>query len=313
MLRRARPVPSPPPRREGTVPLPDGRRLGYAEYGDPNGPLVLWFHGTPGGRRQVPPLGRRAAADLGLRLVCVERPGAGDSTDHAYPTIRDSAPDLAVVADHLGHDRFMIVALSGGGPYALACAHEMPDRVVALGILGGLVPTSGDEAAAGGIVALTRPFNVLLTAFRRLLGRGLWAFVRGAEPAGHLMYRAYTRLLPHGDDKVLADPELEAMFIDDINRAARRRFHAFVNDLVLVGRPWGFSVADVRVPVRWWHGDADPFVALDQAERTIALLADVELTVRPDESHLGGFAVADEVLAVMASHWNAVGSPVVGE
>lgn len=270
MLRPSGVVPSPPPRLEGTVPLPDGRRLGYAEFGDPNGRLVLWFHGTPGARRQVPPLGRRGASQLGLRLVCVERPGAGDSTDHAYRTVRDAAADFAVVADHLGHERFMILALSGGGPYALACAHEMPDRVVAVGILGGLVPTTGDEAAAGGIVALSRPFNVLLTAFRRGLGRGLWLFVHGAKPAGHLLYRAYMHLLPHGDDKVLADPEIEAMFLDDIISAARRNFHAFVNDLVLVGRPWGFSVADVRVPVRWWHGDADPFVALDQARRTRA-------------------------------------------
>ncbi|MGH8986833.1 MAG: alpha/beta fold hydrolase [Acidimicrobiia bacterium] len=293
-----------PPRLEGTIPLPDGRRLGFAEYGDPNGPLVLWFHGTPGARRQVPPLARGAAAELGLRLVCVERPGVGDSTDHAYRTVRDFAADIAVVADHLGHEHFMIVALSGGGPYALACAHDMPDRAVALGIIGGLVPTNGVEAAAGGIVALTRPFNVLLTAFRRPLGRGLWAFVRGARPVGHLAYRAYMHLLPHGDDKVLADPELEAMFIDDLNSASRRNFHAFVNDLVLVGRPWGFAVSDVRVPVRWWHGDADPFVALDQAQRTIARLADVELTVRHDESHLGGFAVADTVLATTAALWD---------
>lgn len=293
-----------PPRLEGTIPLPDGRRLGFAEFGDPNGRLVLWFHGTPGARRQVPPLARRGAAALGLRLVCVERPGVGDSTDHAYRTVQDSTADFALVADHLGHERFIIVALSGGGPYALACAHDMPRRVVALGILGGLVPTSGDEAAAGGIVALTRPYNLLLTAFRRFLGRGLWAFVRGAQPLGHPLYRAYMQLLPHGDDKILADPEIEAMFIDDLNSGARRRFHAFVNDLVLVGRPWGFSVADVSVPVRWWHGDADPFVALDQARRTIARLPDVELTVRHDESHLGGFAVADEVLATMAALWD---------
>jgi pimeloyl-ACP methyl ester carboxylesterase len=293
-----------PPRLEGTVSLPDGRRLGFAEYGDPNGRLALWFHGTPGARRQVPPLARRAATDLGLRLVCVERPGVGDSTDHAYRTVRDSAADIAVVADHLGHERFVIVALSGGGPYALACAHEMPNRVVALGILGGLVPTSGNEAAAAGIVALTRPYNVLLTAFRRVLGRGLWAFVRGAKPLGHVLYRAYMHLLPHGDDEILADPDIEAMFIDDLNSGARRQFHAFVNDLALVGRPWGFSVADVRVPVRWWHGDADPFVALDQAQRTVALLSDVVLTVRHDESHLGGFAIADGVLATMASLWD---------
>jgi pimeloyl-ACP methyl ester carboxylesterase len=288
------------PRLEGTVPLPDGRRLGYAEYGDPHGTLLLWFHGSPGARRQVPPAAREAADRLGLRLVCVERPGVGVSSDHAYRQLRDAPADIAVVADHLGHGRFLVLGLSGGGPYALACAHEMPERVVAVGILGGLVPTTGEEAAAtDGIVALTRPFNRLLTVFRVPLGMGLWTFIRVTQPAGHYLYRAYT----HRDDKVLDDPELEAMFVDDLVTGSRRQFNAFVNDLVLVGRPWGFRVADVRVPVRWWHGDADPFVSLEQAQRTVTLLPDVELHVRHDESHLGGFAVGGEMLETLAELW----------
>jgi pimeloyl-ACP methyl ester carboxylesterase len=304
------------PRLEGTVLLPDGRRLGYAEYGNPHGTLVLWFHGTPGARRQVPPAAREAAERLGLRLVCVERPGVGASSDHMYRQVRDAAADIAAVADDLGHHRFLILGLSGGGPYALACAHEMPDRVVAVGVLGGLVPTTGEEAAAHtGIVSLTRPFNPLLTIFRRALGLGLWSFIRVSEPAGHYLYRAYTHLLPHGDDTVLDDPELEAMFVDDLTTGGRRQFNAFVNDLVLVGRPWGFKVADVRVPVRWWHGDTDPFVSLEQAQRTVALLPDVELHVRHGESHLGGFAAAGEMLQTLAELWEqrtTSSAPLVG-
>ena len=63
------------PRAEGRFHLAGGRRLGYAEYGDPSGPVVLWFHGTPGGRRQFPLLGRRTAEKLGLRVILVERLG----------------------------------------------------------------------------------------------------------------------------------------------------------------------------------------------------------------------------------------------
>jgi pimeloyl-ACP methyl ester carboxylesterase len=295
---------NPLPRGEGTIPLPDGRSLGYAEFGDEHGVLVLWFHGSPGARRQVPPIARSAADRLGLRLVCIERPGVGASSDHAYRDLRDSASDIEVAANRLGHDRFLVVGMSGGGPYALACAHEMPDRVVAVGILGGVVPTTGEEAAAAtGIVALARTYNRLLLVFRVPFGLGLRAFVVAISPAGHLLYRAYTQLLPHGDINVLDDPELEAMFIDDLTNGAGGGFGAFVNDLVLAGRPWGFRVADVRVPVRWWHGDADPFVSLDQARRTAARLPDVRLDVLPHESHLGGFAVADEVLAALAELW----------
>src|SRR5207244_13613903 len=132
------------------------RGLGYSELGEPQGPLVMWCHGPPGPRRQVPPAGRNAAEQLVLRVVCVERPGVGNSTDHAYHQVCDWAADVAVVADHLDHDRFMVVGLSGGRPYALACAHELPDRIVAVGLLGSLVPTAGTAATAGGIVALSQ-------------------------------------------------------------------------------------------------------------------------------------------------------------
>ena len=76
------------------------------------------------------------------------------------------------------------------------------------------------------------------------------------------------------------------------------------NDIVLVGRDWGFRLEDVQTPVRWWHGDADPFVGLDQAERAAARLPHCDLVVRPGESHLGGFAAADEMLTALAADWS---------
>lgn len=292
--------PSEPPAIEGTFRLADGRRLGFAEFGRPDGALVLWFHGTPGARRQFPPVGRRAAEDLGLRVVSLERPGVGSSTDHAYPGLTAWAADVAQVADQLGSERFVVLALSGGGPYALACAHELPERVVAVGLLGSLVPTAGGDAVAGGLVALSARFNGALTALRRPLGRGLWGLVRVLNPAAHVAYRSFARVMPEGDRRVLLDPDLEGVFIDDLTVASGRQFQAFVNDLVLIGRPWGFGLADVRVPVRWWHGDSDPFVPLDQAQRAAALLPDVELVVRAEESHLGDFAAVDDALVVLA-------------
>jgi pimeloyl-ACP methyl ester carboxylesterase len=284
--------------------LGDKRRLGYAEFGEPDGPLVLWFHGSPGARRQIPPAGRRAAQELGLRLVCVERPGIGDSTDHAYKRLSDWAADVALLADHLGHERFMVVGLSGGGPYALACANEMPARVMAVGLLGSLVPTAGADAIAGGLVALSQRLNLPLRLSRRPIGLAMWGFVRAANPLSHLFIQGFARMMPEGDRRVLGDPALEAMFVDDLTVGSKCQFSAFINDFVLIGQPWGFRLSDVNVPVRWWHGDSDPFVPLEQAKRAAALLRDVELIVRPGESHLGDFAAADEVLDALSKIWN---------
>jgi pimeloyl-ACP methyl ester carboxylesterase len=300
---------SPPPRLEGTVTLANGRRLGYAEFGSPRGTLVLWFHGSPGARRQVPPVADRAGRELGLRIVCVERPGVGDSSDHLYGRLTDWTVDVAEVVDRLGHEHFMVMGLSGGGPYALACAHELPDRVVAAGLLGSLVPTAGDEAIAEGIVALTCRFNGTLSMLRHPLGRTMWGLTRMLNPISHFVVQGFARTMPPGDQRVLCDPALEAMFVDDLTVGSTRQFSAFVTDFILIGRPWGFRLTDIKVPVRWWHGDSDPFVPLDQARRAAALLPDVELQVRRGESHLGDFAAADEALAVLAAIWRERADP----
>ena len=46
-----------PPIAEGSVTLADGRNLAWAEFGDAEGDVVIWCHGTPGARHQIPPDG----------------------------------------------------------------------------------------------------------------------------------------------------------------------------------------------------------------------------------------------------------------
>ncbi|MBV9090605.1 MAG: alpha/beta hydrolase [Mycobacteriaceae bacterium] len=291
------------PRAEGRFYLPNGRRLGYAEYGDPSGAVVLWFHGTPGGRRQFPLLGRRAAEKLGLRVVLVERPGSGLSDPHPYGAVVDWAADMAHVADAVGAERLGVVGLSGGGPYALACAAVPPlaGRVAAVAVLGGVVPTVGPDAAATGTIDLARRFAPILSGLRRPLAALVAGLVLPMIPFGHYACRAYASTTPESDRRVLAEPEMEGMFVDDIVLVARGRFQAIVDDARLFGRDWGFRLADVKTPVVWWHGDADHIVPLDAAQAAVATLPDAELILRPEESHLGGFATADEVLRFVRS------------
>ncbi len=295
-----------PPRHEGVVRVGRRRALGYAEFGDPAGRLVLWHHGTPGARRQIPPVGRRAAERLGVRLVCVERPGIGDSTDHRYRSFREWADDAETLVDHLGPDRFAVVGLSGGGPYALAVAHELPDRVTAVGLLGSVCPVAGPDAAVdASIVHLAARFRHLIAPFRSMMGVGLRAALVPLTPLAHTVYSLYASRMPEGDRLVFADPEIEAMFIDDLVNASRRRFGGIAHDVALFGRPWGFPLAGIRAPVFWWHGDADNLVPLAHAHHAVELLDSCQLAVRPGESHLGGFAAADDVLQTIVDAWSA--------
>jgi pimeloyl-ACP methyl ester carboxylesterase len=64
---------------EATIELADGRSVGFATYGQPDGTAVVWCHGGPGSRMEPAYLGAEAA-DAGLLLIGIDRPGYGIST-----------------------------------------------------------------------------------------------------------------------------------------------------------------------------------------------------------------------------------------
>lgn len=287
-----------PPRIEGRVTVRDGRKLGFAEFGPFGGRPVLWLHGTPGARRQIPEEARQAAAQLGVRLIGVDRPGTGLSTSHLYGSILEFIADLEILLDELGVAELAVIGLSGGGPYALAAGHALPDRVGAIAVLGGVAPTRGPEAVPGGLLALAVRFAPLFPPLRVPLGMSLSVLVLAVRPFGHQALRAYAQVSPPGDRALFARPEIEAMFLNDLTDTGGR-LRAAVDDVILFTRDWGFSLRDVHVPVRWWHGDADHIIPLSHGEHCVNLIPEAELFVQPGESHLGGFGVAKHVLATL--------------
>ena len=91
-------------------------------------------------------------------------------------------------------------------------------------------------------------------------------------PLAHFAYRGLTRLMPEGDQRVFSDPDIEAMFIDDIIGVlnAKVPMQAMLDDARLFGRDWGFRLSNVKVPVRWWHGDADSIIMFDDAKKAVS-------------------------------------------
>lgn len=289
------------PTLEGSVAVRDGRRLSFAEYGSPRGPALVWMHGTPGARRQIPLDARAYAEERGLRIIGIDRPGIGSSTPHQYATIADWTEDLALLADSLALDTFRVIGLSGGGPYALAAGACLPDRVLGVGVLGGVAPTVGANAADGGPIQLAVRFAPLLVHARVPLGLVLTAMIRTVRPLAGPALGAYAAVQPPGDKNLLARPEFKAMFLDDLLNGSRFQLSAPLADLVLFTRDWGFDLADVKVPVRWWHGNADHIVPFRHGEHAVSLLPDARMSVIDGESHLGGLGIARAVLEELMS------------
>ena len=287
------------PRLEGTVGVGGGRRIGFAEFGTPDGRAVIWLHGTPGARRQIPVEARRYANEHGLRIVGIDRPGIGSSSPHVYRNMADFPADLEAVADEIGLDELVVIGLSGGGPYALATGHALPDRVTKVGVLGGVAPTTGEDAADGGIVALGKRLSPVVALGRVPIGVGLTGVIRVIKPLAGPALDIYAKLSPAGDRALLERPEFKAMFLDDLLNGSRKQISAPLADVLLFSRHWGFDLAEVKVPVHWWHGDADHIIPFDHGVHVVGRLPDAELHVLPGESHLGGLGAGEEILETL--------------
>ena len=150
-------------RQDNVLRLPDGRMLGYAEYGDPAGPPVMFFHGLPGSRVSGR-LGDEAARERRVRLIAPDRPGFGLSSFQPKRVILDWTHDVTALANALGIGRFAVGGVSGGGPYAAACAFALGPRLTGAAIISGIAP--GDmPRLTDGMMPTNR---VLFGAARRL-------------------------------------------------------------------------------------------------------------------------------------------------
>lgn len=292
--------------REGVVELADGRVLGYAEWGPEDGRVVLWFHGTPGACRQVPPDGPDLARERGVRLIGIERPGTGLSTTHRYGTILDWALDVEEFLDTRGIGEFAVVGLSGGGPFVLACASHLADRMRVGAVLGGLAPTRGPEAAPG-YTRLLPPFEPVLSLAAPPVGELLSLALRPtATLIGPPAFELYAGVLaPACDRPALRRPGMKEVFLYDITCASRHGLRSAMGDLVLFGRDWGFLLSELTVPIRFWHGDADVIVPFAHGLHQTALVPDSELTVVPGGGHFSGYETAVEVFDTVLDLWSA--------
>lgn len=303
------------PKVEGNIVVGEDRQVGFAEFGVPRGRAVFWLHGTPGARRQIPISARTYAENHNIRLIGVNRPGVGSSTPHAYEAIFSCADDLRTIADTLGIERMAVVGLSGGGPYALACAAGLPDRVVAAGVVSGLAPLRGPDAMTGGVrrigqwVRLGSSVASLLEMGGRPLQQTVIAMIRMARLVASTALDVYGFVAPQADGYLLARKKFRATFLDDLLNGSRKQLAALIADFIVFTHGWGFRLDQVKVPVRWWHGDHDHIIPFSHGEHVVSRLPDAELFCLPGEGHLTGLGGrAEEILTTLMKIWDEQGS-----
>jgi pimeloyl-ACP methyl ester carboxylesterase len=290
----------------GSVRLSDGRGLAFCETGPRSGAPVVYCHGAIG-----TPLGRSIdleaiAVDLGIRYIAVSRPGIGGSDPAPDRSVIDFADDVRQLVDALRIERFAVVGVSAGGPYALALAHQLPDRVPRVAVCSSLSPlcaphqTPGMQRrirlalailarAPGACAALGDAVLPLIRRHPQLLS---WVIAAHAAPAERL------RLQGQGERAAASSSFLDA--------AADGGVRGMIEDFLTYSRPWGFAAGDVEPEVYLWHGLNDPLVPIDHALALAATLPRCRAFFDPEEGHHFFRRRLASILAVLTGREAAV-------
>jgi pimeloyl-ACP methyl ester carboxylesterase len=265
------------------VGLRDGRRLAYSEAGRPSGEPVLYLHGAIGTpyRRSAELDG--VIAELGIRYLMVNRPGFGQSDALPGRTLLDHADDLSQLADRLGLERFAVVGVSTGAPYALAAALRLPDRVHAAAAVSSLSPLRDD--APRGMPLRLRLALGLLRAAPGFCTRAGDSVVRLLERHPSLLLRAMVTGAPEADRSLLDDSHASQTAAQSFLAAARGGVGEMINDYRLCSGPWGFAPSEIDTTVHVWHGMRDQLVPVDHALALAAEIRRSRISLDPEDGH----------------------------
>ncbi len=245
------------------------------------GRAVFHCHGVAGSGLDATLYGD-APDRAGIHLISPDRPGLGESEFQAGRKILDWPNDVVELADHLEIGSFSVIGVSGGASYALACAHKIPQRIEACGILSGAGPAclipSGDlrfRATYFGIRHLPRLYQ--------RFAKSLTAW-RAAHPTEH--FAVPPMLLARADRAVLCNAEISSILARTTAEGSCQGHAGPALEGILLANDWGFHPSEVRMNKFFlWHGQADRIVPVGVGRNMAAALPNTSAKFYPTEGH----------------------------
>ena len=279
-----------------TLRLPDGRRLAWYEYGDVTGLPCVYVTGTPASGLAGKTYDK-GAAEAGVRWIAVDKPGYGHSDLAPGRTLLQWTEDLRALVDQLALQRFAVAGESGGGPYALALAHALPQRVTTAIVIAGLGP-GDDPTAREGMKRANKLVHLLAQRAPwalRLAIAGMARTLQDDRKAQRYLAKQMAGA-PAPDRAAYEDSEFAEQGLAATRDAFRAGSAGAVEELRLLTRSWGFRLEDITTHVDLFHGEQDVNVPVAVARRVAAALPNCEARIYPELGHLLAVSRRSEVL-----------------
>ncbi len=266
------------------VQLENGRILAYTQFGDPEGRPVFFFHGWPGARLQgaaADPAGKK----LGVRIIAIDRPGFGQSDFQPKRTLLDWPDDVSALAHKLNISQFSVLGLSGGGPYALACAYKLPpEQLLGTAVVCGAGPSDTAEEVAGFAHEHQKIIGIIRKApwLMRII---FWNTVRKRMKNMAKAMDELIATLPEPDQIALSGPEAKPLLIASATDSFSPGVKGHTLEMLLFASAWHFSYEEITAPVQLWHGEADTVISIDVSKRAAKRLPNSQVEYFADEGH----------------------------
>lgn len=241
---------------EQLIGLPDGREISVIEQGTQQGTPVVYLHGSPGSNKDHC-RHESLYRELDVRMVSVNRPGIGKSTSNAGWDALSFADDLNTVLESLGIEKAAVSGFSSGGLHACAFAHQHPDRVSKLGLLGSVAPFDIPELSNSRTEASKQLHDMARDNLDALLEQ-----FSGVTTTEALLEVIHSIVAP-ADQKIFEQPDIAAQFLLAYTDLLPHGLKNVFNEIGMINLPWGFSPAEIRTETHIWHGTADINVPIE--------------------------------------------------
>jgi pimeloyl-ACP methyl ester carboxylesterase len=266
---------------DSTIPLSDGRMFAFTDIGAPDGTPMIHSHGAPSSRLELAILDA-AFKEAGLRVITPDRPGYGGSSPQPGRTLADWPTDVAALADAIGVERFVVTAISAGGPYAMACCALLPARVRGGFVSGGVGdfswPNASEDFPQAELDFMASPTESAALEY------AVEHF--GADGAGFFEADPFEWSEP--DAAMFEDEAFAGHFESVMGAAFGQGIGGYAQDVFVQSRPWPFDPGTITVPVAVVHGELDAVVPASHSRELASRVPGAVLRELPGQGHISG-------------------------